>query len=102
VNHGDDTVTTIGGANHQDVATIHVGQSPQGIVVDSKSNRIYVANVHGDSVTMIDGARNMATKTFQVGKNPYALAVDENSGRLYVALQGEPSFAAIDHSAPAD
>jgi YVTN family beta-propeller protein len=102
VNHGEDTVTTIDGANQRVVATIHVGKSPQGIVIDSKSNRIYVANVHGDSVTMIDGARNVATKTIHVGKNPYALAVDEISGRLYVALEGETSFATIDPSVPAD
>jgi YVTN family beta-propeller protein len=102
VNHGEDTVTTIDGANQRVVATIHVGKSPQGIVIDSKTNRIYVANVHGHSVTMIDGARNVATKTFHVGKNPYALAVDQVSGRLYAALEGETSFAAIDPSVPAD
>jgi len=102
VNHGDDTVTAIDGANHRIIATIHVGKSPQGITVDSKSNRIYVTNVHGESVTVIDGARNVATKTFSVGKNPYALAIDENSGRLYVALQGDPWLAIIDPSAPAD
>jgi YVTN family beta-propeller protein len=102
VNHGDDSVTAIGGVNLQPIAIIKVGASPQGIAIDSKSNRIYVANVHGDSVTMIDGARNVAVKTFRVGKNPYALAVDENSSRLYVALEGEPSFATIDPAAPAD
>jgi len=102
VNHGDDTVTTIDGANHRIIATIKVGKSPQGIAIDSKSNRIYVANVHGNSVTMIDGARNAATRTFHVGKNPYALTIDENNGRLYVALQGDPSFTVIDSSAPAD
>ena len=100
VNHGDDTITTIDGANHRIIATIKVGKSPQGIAVDSKSNRIYVANVHGHSVTLIDGARNVATKTFPVGKNPYALAVDESTGRLYVALQGDPLFAVLDSAAP--
>jgi YVTN family beta-propeller protein len=102
VNHGDATVTALGGANLQPVAIIKVGKSPQGIAINAKSNRIYVANVHGDSVTLIDGGRNVAVKTFRVGKNPYALAVDENSGRLYVALEGEPSFATIDPASPAD
>ena len=93
VNHGDDSVTAIGGVNLQPIATIKVGASPQGIAIDSKSNRIYVANVHDDSVTMIDGARNVAVKTFRVRKNPYALAVDETAA-------GCMSRSKVNHPSP--
>ena len=50
--------------------TIAARDRPQGIVVDAKANRIYVANVHGDSVSAIDGARNAVIGTLRTGKNP--------------------------------
>jgi YVTN family beta-propeller protein len=88
VNHGDDSVTVIDGANRSVVATVKVGAKPQGIAVDAKSNRVYVANVHGDSVSVIDGARNAVVGTFRVKKNPFALAVNQGSGKVYVAYEG--------------
>ena len=65
-----------------------VGAKPQGIAVDAKRNRVYVANVHGDSVSVIDGYRNTVAGTFRVGKNPFALAVNQESGKVYVAYEG--------------
>ena len=66
-----------------------MGEKPQGIAIDTKANRIYVANVHGDSVSVIDGARNTVIETLRVGHNPYALVVNERAARLYTVLQGE-------------
>ena len=78
------------------IATVKVGQSPQAVAVDPKTNRVYVANTHSDDVTVIDAARNSVLKTLHAGRNPYALAVDPNSGRLYVASHGEPALAVVD------
>jgi YVTN family beta-propeller protein len=73
------------------VATVKVGEKPQGIAIDANANRIYVANVHGDSVSVIDGARNAVIETLRAGRNPYALVVNDRIGRLYaVPESGNP------------
>jgi YVTN family beta-propeller protein len=77
-------------------ATVKVGALPQGIAVDSKRNRAYVANTHGDSVTVIDGGRGIVLGTIAAGKNPYALAVDEKSGRLFVVSSGDAAMVVVD------
>jgi YVTN family beta-propeller protein len=63
---------------------------PQGLAVDSKSNRIYIANVHGNSVTVIDGARNAVVGVRNAGSHPYAVTVDQSSGHVYAANYGAP------------
>jgi len=78
------------------VATVAVGEKPQGLAVDAKANRIYVANVHGDSVSVIDGVRNAVIGTLRTGHNPYALAVNPTTARLYAALESEASSSVID------
>ncbi len=78
------------------VATVEVGKKPQGIAIDAKANRFYVANVHGDSVSVIDGARNAVIETLRTGHNPYALTVNEGTARLYAALESEASSSVID------
>jgi YVTN family beta-propeller protein len=85
VNHGDDSVTVIDPGKRSAVATIKVGPKPQGISIDGRRNRIYVANVHGDTISMIDGTQNRVIGTFRVGKNPFALAASQQSGKVYVA-----------------
>jgi YVTN family beta-propeller protein len=96
VNHEDNSVTVIDATQGKVLATVKVGEKPQGIAIDAKANRIYVANVHGDSVSVIDGAHNAVIKTLRTGHNPYALAVNESTARLYAVLESDASSAVID------
>ena len=83
------------GHKAKSLATVKVGEKPQGIAIDAKADRIYVANVHGDSVSVIDGAHNAVIKTLRTGHNPYALAVNESTARLYAVLESDAPSSAI-------
>jgi YVTN family beta-propeller protein len=75
VNYGDKTLSILDLRTRTEIATLPVGLHPQELAVDSKSNRIYVANVQGNSVT---------------GSHPHAVAVDQSSGHAYAANYGAP------------
>ena len=70
------------------------------IAVDSQSNLIYVANMHGNSVTVIDGSSKKVVATLPAGSHPYAMALDAANAALFVANLGEPSFTRIDVHRP--
>lgn len=74
-------------------ATVNVGPGPQGIAVNTATNKTYVANVNCDinnlpcgqgTVTVIDGATNQ-TRTVNVGYAPVAVAVNPATNKIYVA-----------------
>jgi len=67
-----------------------VGRHPQGLAIDFKSKRVFVANLHEDSLTVIDGAKNAVTSTLHAGSRPYAVAVDLQSGTPYAANYSSP------------
>lgn len=86
-------MTVIDGRSHAVVATVHVGERPQAIAVDDRSNRVYIANTLGKSITVIDGKSNAVMTTLKMDRSPYALVIDAGAGRLYAATFGEPTFA---------
>ncbi len=90
VNYGDNTLSILDLQTRKTSATLPVGLHPQGLAVDSKSNRIYVANVQGNSVTVIDGATNAVVGVRNAGSHPYAVAVDQGSGHAYAANYAAP------------
>ncbi len=64
------------------VATIGVGQSPEGLVYDSGNGYVYVANQGSDSVSAISGSTVVAN--ISVGTSPLRLAYDSRNGYVYV------------------
>jgi YVTN family beta-propeller protein len=91
--HGG-TVTVIDGASDTVVATVTVGSAPDPPVVNSTTNKIYVANSCGSdpscappfvpgTVTVIDGATD-STLSVNVGISPYALDVNTATDKIYV------------------
>jgi YVTN family beta-propeller protein len=52
-NFEDDTVSVIDGSTDTVLTTIPVGDGPWGVVVNTNTNRIYVANYLEDTVTVI-------------------------------------------------
>jgi DNA-binding beta-propeller fold protein YncE len=77
------------------VATLPTGNQPIAVALNSKTNKIYVAN-YGDcvqvlgNVTMIDGATNNIT-TLADAACPLAVAVNPNTNKIYVANYGNSS-----------
>ncbi len=68
------------------IATIPVGDTPQGVAVSPDGTRAYVTNYQDDnSVSVIDTATNTVTTTVPVGSYPYGVAVSPDGTRAYVA-----------------
>jgi YVTN family beta-propeller protein len=74
----------IDGPTNAMITTISVGVGPEGVAVNEKTNRIYVANNYSDIVSVIDGATHAIT-TLPVGSSPFGVAVNEKTIRIYVA-----------------
>lgn len=69
--------------------------SPQAVVVNPKTNRVYAVNSTGGTVTVIDGSAN-STTTVRVGSEPRAIAVDPVTNRIYVANSASGTVSVID------
>ena len=67
------------------VATIPVGDRPEGVAVNPVTNRIYVANALDNTVSVIDGEANTVIATILVGRGPQGVAVNPITNRIYTA-----------------
>ena len=78
------------------VATVTAGPIPIAVVVNSATNKIYVASYSATGqVTVIDGATN-ATTAIPVGSYPYTLGINKVTNKVYVANSGSASVTVID------
>ncbi|WNG94086.1 putative Ig domain-containing protein [Mycobacterium sp. ITM-2016-00318] len=66
------------------IATIPVGDSPQGIALNPAGTRAYVTNVLSNSVTVINTTNNTLVTTIAVGTWPSDAAVTPNGAFVYV------------------
>ena len=82
----DEGLTTV-------IATVPVGDVPQGVGVNPTTNRVYVANFDDDTVSVIDGATNAVIATIPGGvSGPHDVGVNPTTDRVYVAnLRGTVS-----------
>jgi YVTN family beta-propeller protein len=78
------------------VATIPVGTGVNTIAVNSKTNRIYVANSVAGSVAVIDGFTNRLIASIPVGAIPQGIAVNSITNRIYVLNTSDQSMSVID------
>lgn len=80
------------------VATVPVGWEPDGVCVNSNTNRVYVITNSGN-VSVIDGATNQVIATIKVGSNPLSLGVNPNTNRVYVSNLKSNTVNVIDGAA---
>lgn len=99
-NSGDDSVSVISAATHEEEAIIPVGRDPRGIVLSPDRRRAYVANAQSKSISIIDTATNQVTETIEnVGDIPSGLALSSDGSRLYVVTGGDNSVRVINTAA---
>ena len=88
-NVGSDTVSVIDGetcnaTNHSGCGntppTVTVGNGPDGVAVDQRTDTVYVANVNDNTVSVIDGATCNATVLTGCGNAPPSVAVGVQPG----------------------
>ena len=84
------------------MATIAVGDNPDGVATTPDGARAYVANFLSDNVSVIDTATNTVTATIDVGSGPVGVAVSPDGAFAYVTNRGSNTVTAIrvDTNAP--
>ena len=75
-----------------------VFSSPQGIVVDTRSQRIYVGNLDSGEITVIDGKTMKFIAKIPVGVAPNVLYLNQNLNKLYVTDSASNIITVIDTS----
>jgi YVTN family beta-propeller protein len=94
-NGGSNTVSVIDTATNTVIATVNVGDRPQGVAVSPDGTAVYVTN-YGGTVSVIDTATNKVTSTVSVGTNPNGIAVTADGEKVYVTNYGGNTVSVID------
>jgi YVTN family beta-propeller protein len=66
------------------VATIRVGGNPQGIGINTRTDRIFVTNTADNTVSIISGVSNSVVATLPAGPQPIGVAADSFSNRIVI------------------
>ncbi|MDO8964045.1 MAG: YncE family protein [Coriobacteriia bacterium] len=90
-------VTVIGPAATV-LATVDVGATPRGLIVDASRDRLFVCNAGGGTVSVISTTDFSHIATLTVGTQPQSPALDEVVGKLYVANYQSDTVSIIDAS----
>src|SRR5699024_4265905 len=61
-----------------------VGESPESMVINERTNRIYVANTVSKTVSVIHGKTNKVVAELELDLPPYQLVISPRTQRLYV------------------
>lgn len=78
------TVSVIDTATDTVIATITVGDAPNGVAITANGTRVYVANLGSDTVSVIDTAINTVIDTVPVGNGPISVAIIPNGTSAYI------------------
>ena len=96
-NFGSNNVSVIDTSANTVIATVMVGNQPQGIAITPNGAFAYVANCGGD-VWVIDTATNKVATKFLVGGCPTAVAFTPDGTRAYVTKANANEVAVIETS----
>ena len=67
--------------------------SPQAVVINPRTSKVYAVNTARGTLTVIDGP---AATSVKVGADPMAIAVNPQTNRIYVANNGSGTVSVID------
>ena len=79
----EEQVFVIDGTTNTVSASVVVGANPDGVSVDPKSDKIYIANSGDGTVSVIDGKTNTISETIPAGTHVYGIAVDPSTSTIY-------------------
>jgi YVTN family beta-propeller protein len=94
-NLGSDTVSVVAVDSQTVIATIPVGDDPDGVAATRDGSRVYVANFLSDDVSVIDTGSNAVVATISVSSGPVGLAVTPDAQKLYVTNRGAGTVSIV-------
>jgi len=89
------TVTIFDLKTLQHVSEVPAGKTPDGVLYDSVSNRVFAFNHHGDSVTVINAADGAVAGTIELGGDP-EFPVNDEKGNVWVNLEDKNTLVRLD------
>ncbi len=96
-NADSNNVSVIDGNTNTIISTVTVGVAPIAVGVNTKTNRVYVANFFTPkNISVIDGNTNAVINTITVGPAPDGIGVNLNTNRIYVTDFSENNVYVID------
>jgi YVTN family beta-propeller protein len=100
-NGKEDTVTVFDLKTLKPAAKIKVtGESPDEIIYEPVTRRVFAFNGHSSNVTVIDAASDTVTATLALPGKP-EFAVADGKGAIYVNLEDKNALARLDAQKPA-
>ena len=95
-NERSGSVSIIDTARGEAVATVPVGDVPQGVAAGPYGTRVYVANRRSNDISVIDAATNALVATIAVGDSPYGVAASPDGRNVYVANTFSGAVSIVD------
>ncbi len=75
----------------------HIGSHPQGLGVNTRLGRLYVADIATHVLSILDESTMHTLSTVQLGRTPlHPLRVDEATSRVYIVCAGEQELDVLD------
>jgi YVTN family beta-propeller protein len=78
------------------IIDIPVGNLPNSVSVNPKTNTVYVANINSSSISVIDGTTNKVVTNIAMDSPPFIVTVNPNTNKLYVANLEDGTVDVID------
>ena len=99
-NIGSDDVTVIDVATHTAIATLAVGNDPDGVAVTPDGTLALVTNFLSDDVSIIDTRAQAVVATQPVGSGPVGIAVSPDGALAYIANKGSNTVSVMRTTPP--
>jgi YVTN family beta-propeller protein len=77
------------------VATVLVGNTPEGVAVTPDGKHVYVTNIESNNVSVIATSTNTVVATVTAGIEPFGVAVTPDGEHAYVANASSNTVAVI-------
>jgi YVTN family beta-propeller protein len=78
------------------ITDIRVGDTPQGVAINPRTNTVYISNTRSNSISVIDGTSDKVVKTIDIDYSPFGMAFNPNTNKLYVANTEGGTVSVID------
>jgi YVTN family beta-propeller protein len=89
------TVTIFDLKTLKHLTEVPAGKSPDGVLYDSSSDRVFAFNHHGDNVTVFGASDGKIASTIELGGEP-EFPVNDEKGNVWVNLENKSMLVRID------